>query len=141
MIEGGCLCGLVRYRLLTAPHDLSDCHCEDCRRASGAPFVTWGTVPKDQLRILSGEVRTVVFAGRIRSFAGCCGTPLFFDEGGHADSIDVTIASFDDPAPFPPETAIWTEDRLPWIEIPAKRSALSPIDSGPVGDHAGDRKD
>lgn len=115
MIDGGCLCGLVRYRLLTVPDHLCDCHCVDCRRASGAPYVTWGTVPKDQVRILSGEVRTVAFAGRIRSFAGCCGTPLFFEEGGEAGSIDVTIASLDDPTPFSPETAIWAEDRLPWI--------------------------
>lgn len=117
MIEGGCLCGLVRYHLLVAPEDLCDCHCVDCRRAGGAPYVTWGSVPKDQLRILSGEVKSVAFAGRNRSFAGCCGTPLFFDEGAASGSIDVTIASLDDPTPFAPERAIWIEDRLPWVVI------------------------
>jgi len=77
-IEGGCLCGGVRYRLYTAPARLSDCHCIDCRRASAAPFVTWGEVPRDDIELLSGELRKVghatdcallpVVAGRRCSF-------------------------------------------------------------------------
>ena len=41
VIEGGCVCGGVRYRLEAAPTQVNDCHCLDCRRSSGAPFVTW----------------------------------------------------------------------------------------------------
>jgi hypothetical protein len=39
VIEGGCVCGGVRYRLEAAPTQVNDCHCLDCRRSSGAPFV------------------------------------------------------------------------------------------------------
>lgn len=118
------MCGSVRYRLKAAPNHLCDCHCVDCRRAGGAAYVTWGSVPRDQLEILSGEVRTVHHAGRARSFAGCCGTPLFFDEGREERPIGVTIASLDDPAPFAPEMSIWIEDRLPWIALDPSRPAL-----------------
>jgi len=38
-IENGCLCGGVRYRLHARPKRGSDCHCEDRRRASAAPYV------------------------------------------------------------------------------------------------------
>ncbi len=62
-----------------APKQLSDCHCVDCRRASGAPFVTWGSFPRDKIELLSGAVRKVKHADRFRSFAACCGTPLFFE--------------------------------------------------------------
>jgi hypothetical protein len=113
-IEGGCLCGGLRYRLRAAPADLSDCHCIDCRRASAAPFVTWGAVQREAIEILSGELRKVQFAGRLRSFAACCGTPLFFQDDAASKSIDVTIASLDHPESFAPKVAIWTEDRLPW---------------------------
>ena len=113
-IEGGCLCGGVRYRLLTAPTHLNDCHCIDCRRASAAPFVTWGAVPRDDIKLLSGELRKVNHAGRLRSFAACCGTPLFFQDNESSESIDVTIASLDHPESYSPAVAIWTEDRLPW---------------------------
>src|SRR5262245_65128197 len=73
-IEGGCLCGGVRYRLHVRPKPGSDCHCEDCRRASAAPYVTWCSVPSKAIEVLSGELRRVSYAARLRSFASCCGT-------------------------------------------------------------------
>jgi hypothetical protein len=56
-------------------------------------------------------------ANRIRSFAACCGTHLFFEDTKDSDAIDVTIASLDDPTPFAPQKAIWLEDKLPWVVI------------------------
>jgi hypothetical protein len=120
-IEGGCLCGRTRYRLRAAPVRISDCHCVDCRRGSAAPFVTWGVVRNSDVEILSGELRKVRHAGRLRSFAACCGTPLFFQDNEEASTIDVTIASLDYPESYTPEVAIWTEDRLPWVQVSSGR--------------------
>ncbi|CAN5392094.1 GFA family protein [soil metagenome] len=120
-IEGGCLCGGVRYRLLAEPAQLSDCHCLDCRRASAAPFVTWGEMKADNIEILCGNLRKVRHAGRLRSFAACCGTPLFFQDDENSRVIDVTIASLDQPEKFSPQVAIWTEDRLPWVTLDVER--------------------
>jgi hypothetical protein len=64
-----------------------------------------------------GKPRKIVFANRIRSFAACCGTHLFFEETKGSDTVDVTIASLDDPESFAPQKAIWLEDKLPWITI------------------------
>ncbi|HEX2854738.1 MAG TPA: GFA family protein [Opitutaceae bacterium] len=116
-IEGGCLCGKTRYRLLAGPDYLNDCHCIDCRKSSGAPFVSWGTVERAKLQLLSGELRKIPHANRIRSFAACCGTHLFFEESAATPTLDVTLASLDDPKPFAPRIAIWTEDRLPWVRL------------------------
>ncbi len=38
---GGCLCGVVRYRIALPPLWVAHCHCSICRRAQGAGFVTW----------------------------------------------------------------------------------------------------
>src|SRR5213075_1312734 len=111
-IEGGCLCGGVRYRLHVRPKQGSDCHCEDCRRASAAPYVTWCSVPSKAIEVLSGEVRRVSYADRLRSFASCCGTPLFIQDEVSSEWTDVTVASLDDPKTFHPEVAIWTDDVL-----------------------------
>ena len=116
-IEGGCLCGGTRYALEIAPTSLNDCHCIDCRRSSGAPYVTWGAVPRERVKIVSGEVRKIPHANRIRSFAACCGTHLFFEDSAAAETLDVTIASLDDPTRFPPAIVIWTDDRLPWVVL------------------------
>jgi len=123
-IDGGCLCGGVRYRLHGRPKPGSDCHCEDCRRASAAPYVTWCTVPSKAIEVLSGELRRVSYADRLRSFAFCCGTPLFIQDEASSEWIDVTVASLDDPKTFPPEVAIWTEDKLPWVKLDPSRRAF-----------------
>ena len=83
----------------------------------GCAYVVWGTMPRKDLVVTKGEPRKIAYANRIRSFAACCGTHLFFEDSEDSDTIDVTIASLDDPAPFAPQKAIWLEDKLPWVVI------------------------
>ena len=64
-----------------------------------------------------GKPSKVAHANRIRSFTACCGTHLFFEEAKDSETIDVTIASLDDPAPFAPQKTIWLEDKLPRVTI------------------------
>ena len=103
--------------LKSRPFALIDCHCIDCRRSAGAPYVTWGSVPRADLVVTRGEPRKVAHANRIRSFAACCGTHLFFEDTKDSEMIDVTIASLDEPAAFAPQKAIWLEDKLPWVTL------------------------
>jgi hypothetical protein len=42
---------------------------------------------------------------------------LLFKETPGAELVDVTIASLDNPRPFPPQKDIWTEDKLPWVKL------------------------
>jgi hypothetical protein len=79
--------------------------------------VQWGSVPRQDLVVTKGEPRKIPYANRIRSFAACCGTHLFFEDSKDSDNIDVTIASLDDPIPFAPQKTIFLEDKLPWVTI------------------------
>src|SRR5436309_15430717 len=97
-LPGGCLCGGTRYVLKSRPFALIDCHCIDCRRSAGAPYVQWGSVPRQDLVVTKGEPRKIAYADRIRSFAACCGTHLFFEYTKDSEVIDLTIASLADPA-------------------------------------------
>jgi hypothetical protein len=116
-LTGGCVCGGTRYVLKSRPFALIDCHCIDCRRSAGAPYVTWGSVPREDLVVTRGEPRKIAHANRIRSFAACCGTHLFFEDTKDSDMIGVTIATLDDPTPFAPQKVIWLEDKLPWVTL------------------------
>ena len=40
-IEGGCLCGAVRYRIQDEPLSSGTCQCGTCRKASAAAIVPW----------------------------------------------------------------------------------------------------
>ena len=70
-------------------------------------------MPRQDLVVTKGEPRKIAYANRIRSFAACCGTHLFFEDSEDSNNIDVTIASLDDPAPFAPQKALFREDKLP----------------------------
>ena len=79
--------------------------------------MAWGSVPRQDLVVTKGEPRKIKYANRIRSFAACCGTHLFFEDSKDSETIDFTIASLDDPTPFAPQKAIFLEDKLPWVRI------------------------
>ncbi len=132
-IEGGCLCGAVRYRLAAVPDDVAHCHCRICRRSAGAPVLTWATVPRAGLAV-TGEVRWFR-SSRLakRGFCPACGTQLFFaqeiaeagaalplaeappaDPDG-ADTCDVTVASLDEPDAVRPTRNIWVGTRLAFL--------------------------
>ncbi len=40
IFEGGCLCGAVRHRATKDPIGVVNCHCKNCQKHTGAPFVT-----------------------------------------------------------------------------------------------------
>ena len=115
-LDGGCLCGAVRYRATLPIVDSGYCHCRACRRASGAPVVTWFSLKAEQLSILKGTARTFHSSAKgRRDFCPDCGTQLFF-RGEHAELVDVTNASLDDPNQVAPEYHIWRAGKITWFE-------------------------
>jgi hypothetical protein len=117
MIRGGCLCGAVRYEASGDAYNVTHCHCADCRRGTGAAFVTWASFRARDFRVTRGEMREITFAGRLRAFCPECGSALTFRSAPHADEIDVTACTFDQPEIVTPGDHIWTEDRLRWIKL------------------------
>jgi hypothetical protein len=110
----GCLCGAVRYEATGEPFH---CHCADCRKSSGAPFVTWASFRRHNFRFTHGTPREIAWAGRVRSFCATYGTTLTFLSEPDTDEVDVAVCSFDCPDAILPEDHTWAEDRLPWIQL------------------------
>jgi hypothetical protein len=116
-IQGGCLCGAVKYEASGRPCHITHCHCVDCRRSSGAAFVTWASFRQAEFRFTKGQPRVLSWAGRLRSFCTACGTPLTFMSTPQGDEVDVTVCSFDQPDAVSPADHTWVDDRLPWIRL------------------------
>ena len=82
MLEGSCLCGVVRYEVSTAPGPIVHCHCQTCRKAHGAAFSSVMPVPRDAFRWTAGEEALNRFessAGKFRNFCGKCGSHIMAD--------------------------------------------------------------
>jgi hypothetical protein len=116
-LEGGCLCGAIRYELASVPFDAGYCHCGICRRASGAPVLAFATVPLDDFVVRTGKPR------RFRSsnfgerwFCGDCGTPLAMHVDHQPDTIDFTVASLDLPELVVPAFHIFFASRVGWFD-------------------------
>ena len=56
-MNGGCLCGDVRYSASGEPVVTSICHCRDCQRRTGSAFVEVVAVPKEAFSV-QGRLQT-----------------------------------------------------------------------------------
>ena len=53
-LRGSCLCGGVTFEVVLPFRRANHCHCERCRKHSGAFGLTQGRVPREQFTLLSG---------------------------------------------------------------------------------------
>lgn len=114
-IDGGCLCGAVRFRLDEAPQHSCICHCRSCRRAASAPSVGWVTVARGRFVLTAGALASHASSpGVTRTFCGRCGSPISYANDDSAATIDVATVSLDEPERWPPSREIWMEDKLGW---------------------------
>jgi hypothetical protein len=115
-LDGGCLCGAIRYQLSAKPIDAGYCHCRLCQRSSGAPVLAWATFAVTDFSYTRGVPNIYHSSPQgLREFCGGCGTQLVFRRPS-ATTIDVTMASLDDTAAITPEYHIWTTSRIAWFE-------------------------
>jgi hypothetical protein len=117
-LEGGCLCGGIRYRVTGEPITVVYCHCSSCRRASGAPVVAWSMWPLERFAITRGRpTANASSPGVERTFCGGCGTPIGYTAHYMPGFVDVTVASLDTPDALPPHLHIWDSERVRWLEL------------------------
>ena len=116
MADGGCHCGAIRYSVSGEPKHRAVCHCDTCRRTTGALTTAWAGYPIEALTVERGEPRVYNSSGDVqRHFCGDCGTSLFYyNEPAMPGVVDVLVASLDDPANHPPQLHVQMADALPW---------------------------
>ena len=116
-IQGGCMCGQVRYILTCEPLSATMCHCSDCRRASGAQAVAWVTVPDRCFSFSQGEPQRFRSSPHVeRTFCPRCGTSLTYRSDERDQETDITTGSLDHPEAFPPTQDYFCRDRLSWVQ-------------------------
>lgn len=132
IVEGGCYCGAVRYRIDGEPKTHALCHCIDCRRHAGAPMVSWAMFPATAVHITRGTPKVYASSehGR-RHFCADCGTGLFYmNSQALPGIIDVQSSTFDDPDALPAQAHIQVAERIGWM---ARAHELPTFDRFPAG--------
>ena len=121
-VDGGCLCGAVRYSASPQEGTAYYCHCRDCQLGSASAF--HGAVFSDltAFELLSGELTTYAKqadSGRMveRKFCTQCGAPICWTGEGFPDVVILSLSSLDDPEGYAPVHEGWTEKALSWARI------------------------
>jgi len=120
-LEGGCDCGAVRYRMLTAPMFVHCCHCTWCQRETGASFALNALIEADRVVQLKGEVDVVVTpsnSGKGQNISRCptCRIALWSNYGGAGEVIRfVRVGTLDQAFRLKPDIHIFIASKQPWV--------------------------
>lgn len=118
-IEGGCLCGAVRYRVESdAPVAVRQCWCRVCQYLGAGSGTVNVVFPREVLTV-SGPLTDYVStadSGSVmhRRFCATCGTPVLSEAEPRPHQVIVRAGTLDDPALARPGAIIWTKSAPDW---------------------------
>ena len=128
-LEGGCLCGAVRYICEAEPSAQGACHCRDCQFVAGGGPAHSLTLPTDAVQITKGG--PIAYAklsdagNRVsRFFCAGCGTHMFLRNAAHPDQTQVNAGTLDVTALYAPHGHTWVESAPRWHRLEADLSRL-----------------
>jgi hypothetical protein len=117
-LAGKCLCGAVRYEVADAFAYAANCHCSNCRRATGSAFKPFAGIEREKLAIVAGRDNLMVFGEADGHDAHCktCGSLLYslVRDGAY---VHVTMGTLVDDPTIRPTSHIFVGSKAPWDVI------------------------
>jgi len=120
LVKGGCLCGAVKFTARLPSKWCAHCHCNMCRKAHGAGYVTW--VGFDH-----ADVSTVDDAGQLewhesspgaqRGFCHQCGSTMFFRSERWAGELHIAVGCLDGELDRQPGANVFFDAHVDWMPI------------------------
>ncbi len=117
-LQGGCLCGRMRYEIDGPITHVDNCHCSMCRRFHGAAFSTYAKIGVEHFRWLAGDDLLTVYEtspGIGWAFCRICGSSLGIPDRGKLGEI--TLGTLDTDPGVRPTEHIFVGSKAPWYEI------------------------
>ncbi|MBL8287327.1 MAG: GFA family protein [Rubrivivax sp.] len=145
VVRGSCLCGSVRFSAELPTKWVAHCHCTFCRRAHGAPFVTWAGFASSAFALEPGSLQPGWYEsspGARRAHCPRCGTPMLFESARWPGEVHVARALIEAPLDKEPGAHVFYETHVPWLQVqdalPKKVSpaVASPPPSGATPSHS-----
>ena len=118
MLRGSCLCGQVKYSVEDAFDYALNCHCSNCRRATGSAFKAFAGIERARLTLTCGADNLLIFGQEDTHDARCakCGSLLYslVREGAF---FHVTLGTLTDAPSIQPSAHIFVGCKAPWFTI------------------------
>jgi hypothetical protein len=120
-LDGRCLCGAVRFRVSAPFASAGYCHCEHCRRRTGATHSANARVPRQGLEIVEGAEQLRSFqpeGGVAKHFCATCGGHLFSGDLLRDEQVAVRLGALDGDPGIRPEYRQFLDSAVAWEPIP-----------------------
>ena len=94
------------------------CHCDDCRRATGAPVLASVAFFKRDITWERKETLSRFVQGTAsRLFCNGCGSPVAQEHDSASDRTFFNTGFMDDPEAYPPSYHTFAGQQLGWLEL------------------------
>jgi hypothetical protein len=117
-LSGKCLCGTVVYEVQDQFRYALNCHCSNCRRATGAAFKPFAGIESVKFRITRGADQLLIFGKESPHDAHCgkCGS-LLYSLVREAQFVHVSMGTLIDAPSIRPSAHIFVGSKAPWYTI------------------------
>jgi hypothetical protein len=120
-IEGGCLCGKVRYSAEADPAFVAVCHCKNCQKGIGSTFATIVALPQPALSV-QGDLKTYNDRGDsgkslYRRFCPECGSSIMDEAEAMPGMVMILSGTLDDASWVKPTLEIFCDSAQPWVNL------------------------
>ncbi len=126
-IEGGCLCGSIRYTSEAEPLATVICNCVNCQKQTGAAYSLNIVLPKGALDV-QGEITTYVDMGDSgktldRNFCARCGSSISSEPSAVGTITVLKAGTLDDTSWVKPVMEIYCDSAQAWTRAPVELQA------------------
>ena len=118
LLRGKCCCGAVRYRVADAFLYAANCHCSNCRAATGSAFKPFAGIEREKLELTDGWEALLINGDKRLNDTRCgaCGS-LLYSVVGDGAYVHVALGSLVDPPSIRPTKHIFVGSKAQWFEI------------------------
>lgn len=118
-LTGQCLCGAVTYDVDDDFAYALNCHCSQCRRATGSAFKPFAGITRNRLRVTQGSETLLIYGNPDEGHDVHCRTcgSLLFSVVREGQYVHITLGTLIDPPSIHPTAHIFAGSKAPWFEI------------------------
>lgn len=118
VLMGQCRCRAITYEVADEFAYALNCHCSNCRRATGSAFKSLAGIAIGKIGIVNGADSVMLVGSEAEPYVHCreCGSLLYaiVQGGTHAH---VTMGTLIDAPSIRPTHHIFVGSKAPWFEI------------------------
>ena len=121
IFTGSCLCGSVNYKSNSDPLVIQNCHCDQCRKATGSVYLTNLFIKEENFEI-TGEVNNYTHlsdAGNnmTKYFCPKCGSQVFGKNSGRPGIITIRAGTVNEKDIIKPIRNLFLKSKVPSTPI------------------------